>query len=69
MLEIRRSFRRPVRCISGTVTTTKENINRDLSKDPGDGHDFEPPRLMPAINRDDHFSITEVVKKMPRKID
>ena len=63
MLEIRRSFRRPVRCISGTVTTTKKTLTVTFQKTLGDGHDFEPPRLMPAINRDDHFSLTEVVKK------
>ena len=34
------------------------------------GHDFEPPRLILAINQGGHFSLTEAVtKKPPHKID
>jgi hypothetical protein len=69
MLEIRRSFRRPVRCILERSLLPKKTLTVTFQKTLGDGHDFEPPRLMPAINRDDHFSLTEVVKKIPRKID
>ena len=30
----------------------------------GGGHDFEPPRLMPAINQDNYFLLTKAVKKI-----
>jgi hypothetical protein len=52
-----------------TCTTTKKNFARRFGMFFGGGQHFQPPRLMPRINRGGRLLTEVVTKKPPRKID